>query len=573
MNAEQVDIVYSDASILVDPSGEKAEAVFIRDGKIAAIGSNEDVIKTAGPSVKNVSVAGATITPGLIDTHPHVLHFSAYAAGLVDLSNVRNHGEIVALIRERAAKTPKGEWIVATPIGEGSFYVRRSWQHLEEGSFPDRHVLDQGSPDHPIMIQAWAPRVPNTVSVNTLALEVLGINSSSPEQMGKVWINREPSGHPSGIFTGNVNAYYNFDSFWSSILKKMPPIFSPETIPPALIEAMKKVNANGITAVWEGHAMLDQEIELYRMFNDQSLLTLRVLCSPEVHLTHLSQPQPTNEQLQARLEKLLALRKIDSSWFRIDGATFALSGPCWCGHMNWPKGYLDPWGNITRGMRLLGDRQIPMICDFAAANNFKINFCCGSPYDLQEFIDEAENAKKRYNLGKLQWVVQHGIMQEEHHPAKLAELGIDQTVSLAFTFGKADMYRDRVGPQVLPMMNPLRSLLDAGVNTAASSDWGPSSPWEQMQLAVTHKMYPSGTTNAGPRQVVTRDEAFWMWTTSGAKVLRWEEMGSLQPGKNADLIVIDRNPITCHLDQLPDTKVHRTIVGGRVVHDDGTYMQ
>ncbi|EAT87210.2 hypothetical protein SNOG_04819 [Parastagonospora nodorum SN15] len=511
MNAEQVDIVYSDANILVDPSGEKAEAVFIRDGKIAAIGSNEEVIKTAGPSVKNVSVAGATITPGLIDTHPHVLHFSAYAAGLVDLSNVRNHGEIVALIRERAAKTPKGEWIVTTPIGEGSFYVRRSWQHLEEGSFPDRHVLDQGSPDHPIMIQAWAPRVPNTVSVNTLALEMLGINSSSPEQMGKVWINREPSGHPSGIFTGNVNAYYNFDSFWSSILKKMPPIFSPEKIPPALIGAMKKVNANGITAVWEGHAMLDQEIELYRMFNDQSLLTLR--------------------------------------------------------------GYLDPWGNITRGMRLLGDGQIPMICDFAAANNFKINFCCGSPYDLQEFIDEAEKAKKRYNLGKLQWVVQHGIMQEEHHPAILAELGIDQTISLAFTFGKADMYRDRVGPQVLPMMNPLRSLLDAGVNTAASSDWGPSNPWEQMQLAVTHKMYPSGTTNAGPRQVVTRDEAFWMWTASGAKVLRWEEMGSLQPGKNADLIIIDRNPITCHLDQLPDIKVHRTIIGGRVVHDDGTYTQ
>ena len=60
------------------------------------------------------------------------------------------------------------------------------------------------------------------------------------------------------------------------------------------------------------------------------------------------------------------------------------------------------------------------------------------------------------------------------------------------------------------MVNPLRSLFDAGVNTAASSDWGPSSPWEQMQLAVTHKMYPSGTSNAGPRQVVTREQAFWM---------------------------------------------------------------
>jgi predicted amidohydrolase YtcJ len=142
MNIDQVDIVYSDANILVDLTGEKAEAVFVQGGKIAAIGSNQHVIETAGPLVKVKSVAGATITPGLIDTHPHVLHFSAYAADLVDLSNVRNHGEIIALIRERAATTPRGEWIVATPIGEASFYVRRSWQTLEEGSFPDRHVLD-----------------------------------------------------------------------------------------------------------------------------------------------------------------------------------------------------------------------------------------------------------------------------------------------------------------------------------------------------------------------------------------------------------------------------------------------
>jgi predicted amidohydrolase YtcJ len=152
----------------------------------------------------------------------------------------------------------------------------------------------------------------------------------------------------------------------------------------------------------------------------------------------------------------------------------------------------------------------------------------------------------------------------------LAELGIDQTVSLAFTFGKADMYRDRLGAHVLLMVYPLRTLLDAGVKTAASSDWGPTNPWEQMQLAVTHKMYPSGTSNAGPRQVVTREQAFWMWT-SGAKVLRWEEMGSLQPANNADLIIINRNPITCNLDQLPDTKVHRTIVGGRIVYNNSTY--
>lgn len=570
MNIDQVDIVYSDANVLVDSTGEKAEAVFVRDGKIAAIGSNQHVIETAGPLIKVKSVAGATITPGLIDTHPHVLHFSAYAADFVDLSNVRNHGDIIALIRERAATTSKGEWIVATPIGEASFYVRHSWQTLDEGSFPDRHVLDQGSTEHPILIQAWAPRVPNIVGLNTKALELLGLDESIPDQTEKVWVSKEESGHPSGILTGSVNAYYNFDSYWASLVKKMPPIFKMEAIPAALIQAMKKVNEKGVTAIWEGHAMLDSEIELYSSFADQSLLTLRVLCSPEVHLTHLQVPLPNNEKLQARLEKLLAMRNTNSEWFRIDGATFSLSGPCWCGHTNWPKGYLDPWGNITRGVRFLTEEQMQIICDFAAANNFRVQICCGSPYDLQEFIDKAEIAKEKYSLDKLPFAVQHGIMQWEHQPAKLAELGFDQTFSMAFTFGKADMYRDRFGPHVLPLMNPLRSLLDAGVNTAASTDWGPANPWEQMQLAVTHKMYPSGASNLGPRQVVTREEAFWMWT-SGAKVLRWKEMGSLRLGKNADLIIIDRDPVKCGLEELPDMKVHKTVVGGRVVFDDGTY--
>jgi len=166
------------------------------------------------------------------------------------------------------------------------------------------------------------------VSFNTVALKVLGTEASSPDQMGKVWINREVSGHPSGILIGYVNAYYNSNPSWGSLMKKKPPLFTPETIPPALIQAMKKVNENGITAVWEGHAMLDEEIELYRSFNDESLLTLRVLCSLVLHLTHLPLPPPTDEQLQARLEKTMGMRETKSIWLRIDGATFVLSGPC-----------------------------------------------------------------------------------------------------------------------------------------------------------------------------------------------------------------------------------------------------
>jgi predicted amidohydrolase YtcJ len=89
-----------------------------------------------------------------------------------------------------------------------------------------------------------------------------------------------------------------------------------------------------------------------------------------------------------------------------------------------------------------------------------------------------------------------------------------------------------------------------------------------MRLAVTHQMFPSGRSNAGPEQVISRAEALRMWTAGGAKVLGWDDIGELAPGHHADLAILDRNPITCDLDRLPATRVLRTHVNGRIVHDD-----
>jgi predicted amidohydrolase YtcJ len=141
---------------------------------------------------------------------------------------------------------------------------------------------------------------------------------------------------------------------------------------------------------------------------------------------------------------------------------------------------------------------------------------------------------------------------------------------MSFTFGKGDTIAERFPADALPKLNPLPHMIDGGLHPAGGMDWGPLNPFEQMQLAVTHKRYPSGLDNAGPAQVVTRAEAFDMWTKNGAKVIRWDEMGALATGKYADVAILDRNPITCDLDDLPTTRVLRTHVGGRIVHDDNT---
>src|SRR5262245_31278292 len=102
-----------------------AEALLVRDGRIAAVGPREAMTRLGGADAEHVDVRGATVLPGFVDTHPHVLHFGAFAEPLVDVADAGSHDDIVERIRARAATTPPGEWIMTTPVGEPHYFIRR----------------------------------------------------------------------------------------------------------------------------------------------------------------------------------------------------------------------------------------------------------------------------------------------------------------------------------------------------------------------------------------------------------------------------------------------------------------
>src|SRR5213593_1474492 len=133
--------LYRGGRVLVcDGATPPAEALVVRNGRVLAAGPRVAMERVAGPAAEHVDVRGATVMPGLIDTHPHLLHFGAFAEPLVDLSDARDHADIVARLARRAAETPAGAWIMATPVGEPHYFLRRSWRDLAEGMLPDRHV-------------------------------------------------------------------------------------------------------------------------------------------------------------------------------------------------------------------------------------------------------------------------------------------------------------------------------------------------------------------------------------------------------------------------------------------------
>ncbi|MEV6338807.1 amidohydrolase family protein [Nocardia vinacea] len=498
------------------------------------------------------------------------MHFSAMRAPLVDITEARNHSDIVAAIRKKAEEVPAGEWILTTPVGEYHYFHRRSSRDLAEGALPDRHVLDRAAPNHPVLIQAVAPVLPNVVAMNSTALAKLGISASTPDRVNNVWIEKDVEGLPTGILRGSVTSYYNQDPFFNSLREQMPELIQRDLVVDALLKAVQGYNAMGITTVYEGHAIEIPQIEVYRALSAQGLLNLRVQAAPELQGTALPGDRPKSvEEARALLETALAMRTLDDEWVRVDGVTACTYGTCYSGNVLSHDGYLDPYGNVTKGHRAISEENMRLAFDFCAEHGLRLNVVSITPDEHDEAIALAEETIRKHGLDRINGVIQHAEMTRPGQSKRLAELGFDLTVSASFTFGKGDMIAERFGPEALKLLNTFRVHLDAGLSTAAGMDWGPTNPFEQMQIAVTHQMFPSGRTNAGPAQVISRAEAFAMWTANGAKLLGWEGIGTLAPGNHADLAIVDRNPITCDIDALPATRVLRTHVGGRLVHDVG----
>jgi predicted amidohydrolase YtcJ len=546
-----------------------AEALLVRDGRVAAVGPRAMVTREAGRGAEEVDVRGATILPGLVDTHPHLLHFGAFAEPLVDIADARSHEDIVARIRARAATTPPGEWVMTTPVGEPHYFLRRSWRDLAEGRLPDRRVLDRATSAHPVFIQAWAPVIPNVCAFNTAALERLGVTRATPDQVEHVWIDKDAAGDPTGILRGAVNNYYTNDPFMDALLREIP-LLQPAAVLPGTRRAMAAYNQLGVTTVYEGHAMGQAEIAAWQMLRAENALTVRVLTTLESEQYGLPWTRPLSmAEFRERLEAAHAMESTADDLLRHRGVTLSRGGPCWPGFLRMWDPYRGPWGEPTTGVEFVEPEKEQVALDFCADHSLRLNFIGAGYRDHDEFLDRAEAVARRVPVADRGWMLQHVFFLTERAARRYAALGMRATTSMSFSWGKGDMFVERIGAHVLPDLIPLRRMLDAGMIVGCGTDWGPKNVFEHLALAETHAFGGSGRRNDGPAQRVSRTEALHMWTRDAARALGWESLGTLTPGSHADLIIVDRDPLTCRLEELPGTRVLRTVLGGRTVWDTG----
>ena len=549
-----------------DDAGTVADAVAVRDGRIAAVGSCDQAAAAAGPDAERISAGGGVVLPGLIDTHPHLMHFGVLAEPLVDITDARSHEDIVDRIARRASEVPAGEWIMATPVGEPHYFIRRSYRDLAEGELPDRSVLDRAAPEHPVFIQAWAPVTPNVCALNTLALRLLGIDAATPDRVENVWIEKDPAGEPTGRLSGSVTNYYNDSPFMNGLLRQLP-LMQLDAAAPGTERAMKAANAMGVTTIYEAHLMDFSLIELYRRLRTEDRLTVRVLCAPEAELFGLPwTEEPLGlEEYGERLARANDLVDRSDDLFRVDGVTASRYGPCWPGFTLMRDPYEGPYGEPTTGRSFVSPEKIARAIRFCHEQGLRLNIVTAGLGENDTHLEQLEAlGQAPLAAGERAWLLQNFYFAEPSQLRRFAALGFDVTTSMSFSWGKGQMIAERIGEHMLEHLIPLRRLLDAGLTAGCGTDWGPENVFEQIALAVEPVYGAGGRAAATPG--IARGEALAMWTRDAARVLGWEGIGTIAPGNHADLVVVDRDPIECPLDELPDTRVEATLLSGEPVH-------
>jgi predicted amidohydrolase YtcJ len=562
-------LIYGGRIYPMDDADGVVEAALIRDGRVAATGERGAVQRAAQPGTRTLDLRGAVAVPGLIDTHPHLLHYGTLEAPLVRIWDCSDHEQIVARIGEAARGRPAGEWLQATPVGEPHFFFRRSYRDLKERILPDRRVLDRASTQHPIVIQAWAPVRPSCMALNSLALQRLGITRETPERVGNVWVDKDASGEPTGLLTGSVINYYGFDAFGAQIWRGLP-FLSFDHVAPGTQAAIATYHRQGVTAIYENHMMEPVLVEGYRQLRRDGNLRMRVLVSQEAESYGMPWSAPRSEdEFEALLQHAASSVNLDDPLLRFNGLTIMWDGYGFGGAQMMRAPYLDAYGRLSRGQRHITAERAEQVVRFCAERRLRLNVLAMGTQAHDEVLDLLEHVARDHDIPSLNWVLVHATTIEVSQIARYKRLNFCCTTSMTFCWGEGELLRRSMGSSVLPDLVPLRRFLDAGIPVAASTDWGPKNPWEQLQLALTHEFGESGHRNLGPDQRVSRLEGLAMMTRDAARVMRWPEIGSLRRGQCADIAIVDRDPLHCPIDSLWETRVLRTLLGGMTVHDSG----
>ncbi|WP_439533592.1 amidohydrolase [Polymorphobacter sp.] len=528
-------ILHNAKIVTVDANFSIAEAVAVEQGRILAVGRNDNVLKTAGPETIKVDMAGQTILPGMADTHQSLVGKGRNFAIAIDLSPVTSIADIQKLVRARAATIPKGEWIVGT---------RGWWEYqLSDGRLPTRADLDKAAPDHPVSIPG-----PHYSIANSLALKLAGIDKNTPNPPGgEIW--KDPkTGEPNGLLMDR--AYRPMSA--------LHPRATPADVRKGVEMLLARAASNGVTSIGETSGSLEEEA-LLRQIHDDGKLTLRVDYGFNVDL---SKPMDDIER------QLIALGPPGRAWgngmFRADTLSeTGLDGAELTAHLR--QDYPGKPG--YRGLELVPAEQFRAFARLANLHGWRLRPHAVGDAAIDKALDAFELANRDKSIIGRRWMIDHAfLLQPDHYP---------RVKALGMIINSQYMHNAQLGKLILEAWErPLadrseayRDWVENDILFANGSD-GPvsyhSEPILMIWGSVTRETLWGGS--LGPDQGLSREAAIRSVTINSAHTTFEEQVkGSIEPGKYADMVVLSDDILAVPASRIKDIKVKATLLGGKPV--------
>lgn len=531
-----IDLVFFNGRVLtIDPALPRAESVAVHQGRIFAVGSNDELESLRKQARKTVDLQGAVLLPGLIDAHTH------FISGGMSLANVNLVGaftmqEMQRRVAEKVERTPDGDWIVG-----------RGWDHTkrtDEVAWPTKADLDQVAPDHPV----YLGRVDGHVGwANSRALALAGITSDSPDPYGGQ-IMRDEHGEPTGILLETAK----------NLVQNIIPVPDAAARERGLKLALEEAARFGVTSIHDNAPA--EDLALFRDFHDRGDLTVRV--NALVRGWEVDTPF---------LEPMIAIGArtgTGDDWIKYGALKLSLDGTLGSRTAAMLEPYSDDPGN--HGVYRITQEELDPIIERAHAHHIQVALHAIGDGACRMALDSIERAMQKHHWPDHRHRIEHEQVITREDMLRFPQLGIIASLQPCHAVTDLAWVESRVGPERIKTSYAWRSFVDCGTRICLGTDWPVETldPRVGFYVSVTRQGL-DGNPPGGrwPEECLTIDEVLKGYTLDAA----WAEFsedrkGSITPGKLADFVIFAEDPTEVEPSRLLDLEVLATIVNARTVY-------
>lgn len=511
----------------MDVATSNAEAMAIRGNRILAVGSIDDINGLAGPGTRRIDARGLTVTPGFIDAHSHPL--LANEAVSVDV-NVRQISKVQALLKEQAARTPKGQWVLAHMYDDTKF---------AEGRPLTLQDIDAVVPSQPVMVRH---RGGHTGVVNSKAFAIAGVGKDTPDPIGGRFFRED------GQLTGKVAelAMNVFEAVgeW--------PVVDRETNRKGASLMTQRMAASGLTSTTDAFGDLEGWVSYMDALDAGELFT-RVAFMPG-----------GNSEIY-RIMKEAGMRSgFGNAMLRVGAVKYAADGSASerTMRMSTPFEGTDDYGILT-----MSQAQIDDAVDDAVANDFRIGIHANGDVTIDMVLQAYERVLKNWQGENPRFRIEHCSLVNPDLLKRIKATGTVPTPFYTYAYYHGNKWVD-YGSKKMRNMFAHRSFIDEGIVVAPASDFtpGPYEPMMALQSMVTREDAQGRVW--GENQRISAAEAMQVCTMNGAYASFEEhDKGSLTPGKLADFVLLGQDPLKTDPNAIVDIPIVATYLDGQAVFE------